>query len=186
MKHLKKTIAAAALLPSVAMAHPGHEAGTVLAGMEHPLSGADHILAMVAIGLMAVQLGGRALWAVPAGFVGSMLVGAAMGAHGVAFFSVEPLILASIIVLGAVVALSARLPVAALVPMVALFGMAHGWAHGAEGPAHGMAAYFAGFTLATAALHVAGMVFGRVIHRFALRGMGVATAVAGLALAFAG
>lgn len=175
-----------AMLPTSVLAHPGHDAGTLLGGMAHPVGGADHVLAMVAIGLMAAQMGGRAIWAVPAGFVGAMLVGGTMGAMGVPFLSVEPLIMASIIVLGALVAMSARVPAVLLAPMVAVFGMAHGWAHGAEGPGHGLALYFAGFALATAALHVLGIVIGRSFGARALRGLGGLAAVAGAALSVAG
>lgn len=170
--------------PSVALAHPGHDAGTFLAGVGHPLSGLDHILAMVAVGLLAAQIGGRALWAMPLSFVGAMLLGGAAGALGLPFPAVEPMILASGVILGVLVALAARLPLAATLPLIALFGAAHGWAHGAEGPATGLAAYAAGFALVTAGLHLAGILAGRGLNALALRGLGGATAVAGLALAF--
>ncbi|PTX01948.1 HupE/UreJ family protein [Pararhodobacter aggregans] len=173
------------LAPSLALAHPGHDSGTFLSGAAHPLGGLDHVLAMLAVGLMAAQAGGRALWALPVTFVGAMLAGGLLGFAGVALPAVEPAILASIIILGALVALATRLPLAALVPMVALFGLAHGWAHGAEGPAQGLAVYAAGFALATAALHVAGIAMGRTLTALAVRGLGGAAALAGLALAFA-
>lgn len=173
------------LVPSLALAHPGHDSGTFLAGAGHPLGGLDHVLAMIAVGLLAAQAGGRALWALPVTFVGAMLAGGMLGFAGVALPAVEPAILASIIVLGALVALAARLPLTALVPMVALFGLAHGWAHGAEGPAEGLALYALGFALATAALHGAGIALGRTLSGLALRGLGGAAALGGLALALA-
>jgi len=173
------------LVPSLALAHGTQDAGTFLAGAAHPIGGADHVLAMVSVGLLAAQAGGRALWAMPASFVGAMLAGGALGFAGLALPAVEPMILASIVILGVLVAMAARLPLAATLPMIALFGVAHGWAHGAEGPASGMVVYAAGFALVTAALHVSGIALGRVLGGWGLRGLGGAAALAGLALAVA-
>lgn len=171
------------LVPTLALAHPGHDQGTFAAGALHPVGGADHILAMVAVGLLAAQMGGRAIWAAPLSFVGAMVLGGLLGAAGLPFPAVEPMILASIIVLGAITATALRLPLGAVLPMIAVFGAAHGWAHGAEGPDSGLALYAAGFALATAALHVVGLALGRAFGGLALRGMGATAAVAGLALA---
>ncbi|CAM3099302.1 HupE/UreJ family protein [Paracoccus nototheniae] len=187
MKRLSFT--AALLIPSVAVAHPGHVAdqGQFLHGLAHPVGGADHLLAMVALGLLAVQLGGRAIWALPVTFVAAMVAGGAMGAAGTGFPAVEPMILASVVIFGVLVAMAARLPLAVLVPMVAVFGAAHGWAHGAEGPGSGLALYAAGFALATMALHLAGIAFGRLLSRgLELRVLGGGASLAGLALAFGG
>lgn len=174
------------LMPGAALAHPGHDIGTLPAGMAHPLGGADHILAMVALGLLAAQVGGRALWALPVTFVSAMLAGGMLGFAGMGFPAVEPMILASVIVLGAMVALALRAPLLVLIAMVAIFGAAHGWAHGAEGPSAGILAYAAGFALATAALHGAGLLAGRAIPALALRGAGALAALSGAALAMAG
>ena len=184
----KISIAAALLLPQAALAHVGHhDQGQFLSGLSHPLGGADHLLAMVALGLLAAQAGGRALWALPLAFVGSMIAGGFMGFAGLPFPGVEPMILASVVILGALVAMAARLPLAAMVPGMALFGMAHGWAHGAEGPAAGLAAYAAGFAVATLSLHGAGIGAARILERgTALRALGGGTAAAGLALAMVG
>ena len=183
MKRLS-LIFAATLLPQMALAHPGHDGGRFIAGLAHPLGGADHLLAMVALGLLAAQIGGRGLWALPAAFVGGMIGGGVAGWAGLAFPGVEPMILASVVILGALVAMAARLPLAVLVPGVAVFGFAHGWAHGAEGPAQGLALYAAGFASATMALHLAGIGIGRLLRRGALlRGLGGGTALAGVALA---
>lgn len=186
---MKRLILAASFLPSVALAHPGHMAddGQFIHGLSHPVGGADHLLAMVTLGLLAAQLGGRAIWALPVTFVAVMLAGGAMGAGGMGFPVVEPMILASVVVLGALVAMAARFPMRALLPMVAAFGAAHGWAHGAEGPATGLALYAAGFAMATMALHLGGIAFGRLLSRgLELRVLGGGTALAGLALAVAG
>ncbi len=172
-----------ALLPSAALAHAGHGPGSFAAGALHPLGGADHILAMVAVGLLAAQLGGRALWAAPLAFVAAMVLGGLAGAAGLPFPAVEPMILASIIVLGALTAIAAQIPLTAALPLIALFGAAHGWAHGAEGPQQGLALYALGFVLVTGALHAAGIVLGRAFGAQASRGMGATAAVAGLALA---
>ena len=183
---MKKPLLLLAFLPGTALAHPGHDTGTVLAGAAHPLGGADHILAMVALGLLAAQIGGRALWALPVTFVSAMLAGGLLGFAGMGFPAVEPLILASVIVLGAMVALVLRAPLPVLIAMVAVFGAAHGWAHGAEGPASGMLVYAAGFAVATAALHGLGIVAGRAIPALAIRVAGLAAALAGVTLAVAG
>ncbi|MCZ0960112.1 HupE/UreJ family protein [Paracoccus benzoatiresistens] len=179
---------AAFLLPQAALAHVGHhDEGQFLAGMAHPVGGADHMLAMVALGLLAAQGGGRALWALPLGFVGSMIAGGLAGVGGLPFPGVEPMILASVIILGALVAMAARLPLAVLLPGAALFGFAHGWAHGAEGPAAGMTLYALGFAVATMALHLAGIGIGKGLQSgVLLRVLGAAASVAGMALAMGG
>ncbi len=174
------------LAPGAALAHPGHVDGAFLTGIAHPLTGLDHVLAMVAVGLLAAQLGGRALWAAPAAFVGAMLLAGALGAGGPELPMVEPMILASIIVLGALVALALQPRLAVALALVAVFGAAHGWAHGVEGPGSGLAAYAAGFALATAGLHAAGIALGLAVRGMALRGLGGAAALAGSVLAVAG
>jgi urease accessory protein len=179
-------IATLIALPGPTFAHGLHDSGTVLAGALHPVGGADHVLAMLAVGLLAAQLAGRALWLLPLTFVAAMLAGGGIGAAGIGFPAVEPMILASIIILGVLVALAVRLPVLALAAMVAVFGMAHGWAHGAEGPASGLGLYALGFAGATMLLHLAGIALGRLIPMIALRGLGAGAAALGLALAVAG
>ncbi|MCU0898970.1 MAG: HupE/UreJ family protein [Cypionkella sp.] len=177
-------------LAAPALAHDGHPSGApFLSGLLHPVGGADHVLAMIAVGLWAAVSGGRALWALPLGFVAAMLAGGAMGALGAGLPGVEPMILASIVLIGVLAALALRLPLALCVAVVAVFGLFHGHAHGTEGPAAGLAAYAAGFALATAALHGAGLALGLVLQALSARGVarafGAGTAVAGLALAMA-
>lgn len=187
MKKRFTFLAAATLLPQAALAHPGHDQGQFMAGLAHPAGGADHLLAMVALGLLAGQIGGRALWALPLCFVGSMVAGGLSGYAGLPFPGVEPMILASVVILGVLVAMAARLPLSLLVPVVAVFGFAHGWAHGAEGPATGMIPYAIGFALMTMALHLAGIGAGKLLQRGTLlRGLGGGTALAGVALAVGG
>lgn len=181
---MKRLFTAALIaLPFPAMAHGLHDTGTLWAGAAHPVGGADHLLAMLAVGLLAAQMTGRAVWALPGAFVAAMLAGGIAGAGGLPFPGVEPMILASVMVLGVLVALALRPGLPALVAMVALFGVAHGWAHGAEGPAAGLVPYALGFAGATALLHLSGIALGRLLPALALRGLGAGTAAAGLALA---
>ena len=186
MKKISVAVAALCLTPFAALAHPGQDAGTFLAGAQHPIGGADHILAMVAVGLWAAQAGGRTILAMPLAFVATMVAGGALGAAGMPFPALEPMILASIVILGSLIAIAARMPMRAALPLVALFGAAHGWAHGAEGPATGVAVYALGFGLVTAGLHGVGIGLGRFLGKGALRYLGGATAMAGLALAVVG
>jgi urease accessory protein len=179
------------LVPLSALAHPGAGASSgFAAGFMHPFGGADHLLAMFAVGLWAAQQGGRALWAVPATFVAVMLLGAALGmiSGPVPVPLVEAGILTSVLVLGVLIATACRLPVAAGALLVGIFALFHGHAHGAEMPlsAAGIV-YSAGFAVATAALHVAGVAAGigaqHVRLRMLARVAGGAIAVGGLYLA---
>lgn len=180
-------ISVIALLPTPALAHSSHEISLFSGGLTHPVSGTDHLLAMIALGLLAAQIGGRAIWALPCAFVGTMIVGGIAGYAGIGLAAVEPMILASVIILGALVAMAVRLPFGIMIPTVALFGFAHGWAHGAEGPANGLLTYAAGFTIATTALHLVGIGIGALLSGKALlRGVGGGTALAGLALVLGG
>jgi len=168
MKH--RLAFALALVPTLAHAHPGHGAttGGVGWGLAHPFSGLDHILAMIAVGLWAVQLGKRALWLLPLSFVCSMAAGAALGMGGVRLPFVEPVILASVIGLGALVAFATRLPLGASAALVAVAALFHGQAHGSEMPANASGLLTAaGFILATAALHAAGIALGLTLQRTA-------------------
>lgn len=176
-------LTAAMLLPSAALAHPGHVEGSPFAaGISHPLGGADHLLAMVAVGLWAASIGGRAVWALPLTFVAAMIAGGVLGTAGAHLPLVEPMILASSVVIGTAIALAFRPGLAATLPVIALFGLMHGHAHGVEGPARGLLAYAAGFAMATAALHLAGIGLGRLPL---VRWLGAATAAAGLVLTVA-
>ena len=183
------TIVAAVLGTNTALAHTGVDHGySFFAGLSHPFTGLDHMLAMVSVGLWAGLNGGRALWAWPAAFVGVMLLGGALGVAGVTLPLVESGILASVVVLGLLVLGAFRLPVAAGAALVALFALLHGHAHGTELPAEGAAvSYFLGFALATAALHALGLGIAFVSAsdrgRLIVRGAGALVAAAGVALA---
>ena len=178
---------AAVLAPSLAFAHPGHgDAVGFTAGFGHPVGGLDHVLAMVMVGVFAFQLGGRALWLVPATFVAVMAAGGALGMAGIEVPFVETGIALSVVALGALVAFGVKAPVAAAMALAGVFATFHGYAHGAEMPeTAGGLSYAAGFMLATAALHAAGLGFSFLIGRASeLRGPAVtrfAGGVAGLA-----
>ncbi|MFI0843737.1 HupE/UreJ family protein [Mesorhizobium sp. IMUNJ 23232] len=176
----------AALMPSPAFAHPGgdHVHG-LLAGLEHPLFGVDHLLAMVAIGMIAARSGRIGFLVVPPAFVLAMMAGAAFGIAGVGLPSIETGIALSLVVFGAMVALARPLPLAATASLAAIFGLFHGSAHGLEIPesASGLA-YAAGFVVATSALHAAGALSAlKLAGRSGMvRAAGAATSLVGMAM----
>jgi urease accessory protein len=138
-------LAAVAFAAAPAAAHTGHGLEGLAAGFAHPFHGVDHLLAMIAVGAWAAQQGGRAVWTLPAAFVGVMALGGILGFSGTALSGTESVILASVLVLGAVVAAAAKLPLAIAAPVVGAFALFHGLAHGAELPAAANApAYAAG------------------------------------------
>jgi len=146
-------------VPSAAFAHTGHaDTAGFLHGFMHPIGGIDHILAMVAVGVFAFVLGGRALILVPLSFIGMMAVGFLIGGAGVDLPFVELGIALSSVVIGAVAASGRSMPVAAAMSLVGLFAIFHGHAHGAEMPADTSGLDYAlGFVAATALLHAAGI-----------------------------
>jgi urease accessory protein len=152
-----------ALAPSLAFAHTGigHVDGFAH-GFTHPLLGLDHLLAMTLVGTLAYQLGGRAIYIVPAAFVAVMAVGGYLGMAHVGLPFAEIGIALSVIVLGAAVALNVSIPVALAALVVGVFALAHGHAHGTEMPATAAGiSYGLGFMIATALLHAAGIGIGR-------------------------
>jgi len=183
----------AATAPALAHLDPG-EHGSVLAGLSHPLFGLDHVLAMLAVGLWAASIGGRALWGVPLAFVGTMAIGFAAAIVGMPLPFVEPVILASVIFIGIMVALALPVPSAAVGAAVAFFAFFHGHAHGGELGEAGAWQFALGFIVATALLHLAGMGIGlglaRLLQgpagRIVTRTLGGLTALGGVWLAFAG
>jgi urease accessory protein len=176
------------LTADAALAHTGHGVSATLAsGFVHPLTGLDHLLAMVAVGLWAAQIGGRALYALPAAFLSLMLIGGLVGMSGAALPAVETMIVGSVLVLGGAIALGRPLPWSLASAMVGGFALFHGFAHGAEMPGAATAAsYGVGFLLATAALHGVGIGIGLAFERLAarplLRFAGAAVLVCGLGL----
>lgn len=187
MKILTALAAAAlSLVPTLAFAHAGIDGHThgLARGFLHPISGIDHVLAMVMVGVLARRMGGRTTWQVPASFVAMMALGGMLASSGLALPGVEVMIALSILVLGVVVVLDPRLPVGAAMALVAGLALFHGFAHGAEQPADGSAlAYAAGFLAATSLLHAAGIGLGAALGRIGMvRTAGAAASVAGLLL----
>lgn len=180
--------AASVLTPVAALAHTGAgDTHGVVHGFMHPVTGLDHVLAMVAVGILAALLGGRAIWLVPASFVALAAVGGLLGVQGVLVPFVEFGISASVVLLGLAIALQARLPLGWTVGLVGLFGLYHGYAHGAEMPADASGfAYGAGFLAATAMLHIAGIGLGLGIAHMARRSATRFAQAGGTAIALAG
>jgi urease accessory protein len=181
----------AILTPAVAFAHTGvGNTSGLVHGFGHPISGLDHVLAMVMVGVFAWQLGGRALWLVPTTFVAVMAVAGALGIAGIGVPFVEIGIAVSVVVFGAVVAFDLKAPTVAVMGVVGLFAVFHGHAHGAEIPEDtGGVAYAAGFMIATALLHLAGISAGFLIGKagehygsLAVRLAGGSVTVAGVVL----
>jgi urease accessory protein len=171
-----------------AMAHPGHAGhGGFAAGVGHPLSGLDHVLAIIAVGLLAVQRGGRTLWMLPLTFVGLMVIGGMLALLGMPMPGVEQGIAASVLVLGLALAIKFQPPAWATLGMVGLFAIFHGHAHMIEMHAgESPAAYAAGFVFASVALHAIGVALGISVRRLAdiafIRAAGAGIAVCGVLL----
>ena len=179
-------IAATVIWPALALAHV--EAGRAegfLAGLHHPVSGLDHVLAMVAVGLWGAQLGASAIWILPVAFPVVMALGGMLGLLGVPLPGVEVGIAVSAIVLGVAVSAAWRPPLLAAAVVVGLFAVFHGHAHGTELPAGASGlTYSLGFVAATGLLHAVGIGIGTIQRwprgRAVLRAAGAAVAAAGM------
>ncbi len=179
------------LTASPAFAHTGAtEVSGFVAGFSHPIGGLDHLLAMVAVGILATQMGGKSLWMLPLSFVATMLIGGIIAMSGLDLPLVETGIVGSVIIFGGVIALGRSLPVPAACALTGLLALFHGHAHGSEMPLNaGAAEYALGFIVATSLLHAIGIGASiatvKTINEFAplgLRLSGGAIAVAGLLL----
>ncbi len=188
MKKLALT-AALSLVAGPALAHTGHgDAQGFLHGFLHPLTGADHLLAMLAVGLWSGFVLPNRFWAGAATFLAAMAAGAGLSWAGVGFPAVETMILGSVILFGMLVLASRpgqpRWLTAASLGMIALFASAHGFAHASEATGS-IATYLAGFLASTFALHLAGIglarsVADRSFARLVQGAVGVAIAGGGL------
>jgi urease accessory protein len=171
-----------------ANAHTGHAPTNSLpSGLLHPLQGLDHLLAMIAVGLWASQLGGRSRWIVPLAFVATMFLGGLLGTRGLVVPMVEQGVALSVMLLGLVIAFALRGGVWVSATTVAVFALFHGAAHGAEIPEAGaFLPYGLGFVFTTALLHGVGILLGEglavAVRREAIRAVGGGIAVAGLFL----
>ncbi len=155
------------LCPVTLYAHIGSgSTGGFLTGMLHPVSGFDHVLAMVAVGLWGAQLGAPALWLLPVAFPMMMAFGGMFGLIGLPLPGVEIGIAVSAIVLGILVSLEARPALGISLAIVAFFAIFHGHAHGTElPPGQSGLLYSMGFVIATGCLHGVGIVIG-LVHRW--------------------
>jgi urease accessory protein len=165
-------VAACLLRPALALAHVGQGdvSGGFLAGVEHPIFGLDHVVAMVAVGIWGAQLGQPAIWVLPVTFPLVMAFGGVLGGLGVPIPGIEIGIAVSAIALGAMVMLTARPPLWVAAVLVAVFAIFHGYAHGAELPESANAiSYAMGFVVATGCLHAFGILLG-VANRWRVGG----------------
>lgn len=163
-RHLPPLVLLALCLP--AMAHPAayhvmNASGAALDGFLHPLTGIDHLLVMVAVGLWAVRLGGRALWILPCAFVLPMILGGVAGMETAPRPVIEHGITASLLLLGAALGMAWKPSLPVSMTVVALSGICHGFAHGAEMPMGSLPLLFlAGMVAATFLLHAVGVAAG--------------------------
>ncbi|HVY05344.1 MAG TPA: HupE/UreJ family protein [Burkholderiales bacterium] len=174
-------------MPGLALAHigQGDVSGGFLAGLEHPVLGLDHVVAMVSVGIWGAQLRQPAIWVLPVTFPIVMSFGGILGGLGVPIPGIEIGIALSAIVLGSMIALEARPPLWVAGVIVGIFAIFHGYAHGAELPESANAiSYAMGFVIATGSLHALGILVG-VINKWpagakVLRVGGVAVALCGV------
>ncbi len=172
----------------VAQAHIVAGENGFFSGLAHPVLGYDHLLAMVCVGVLSAQMGGRAPWFVPGAFVFMMAVGGVMGLERVPIPSVETGIAVSVMALGAAIAAARHMPTFLAMVFVGVFAIFHGHAHGAEMPLIANPALYAiGFLLSTAGLHLTGVGIGLAAERVRLgpvllRAAGVVISVVGVSL----
>ena len=163
---VKLLVLVSAALPSAAFAHMGPNGSPdgIVHGFMHPLGGADHLLAMILVGVFAFQLGRRGAWLLPITFVALMAFGGLLGFAAFPVPHVEIGIAISVIVLGLMVATGAQAPLSLAAAVVGAFAVLHGHAHGSEIPvAVSLATYGTGFLLATALLHAIGLSLGAAL-----------------------
>jgi urease accessory protein len=169
--------------PALAHVHAAQATGFAT-GFLHPISGLDHVLAMLAVGLWGAQLGAPAIWLLPVTFPIAMAFGGLLGLLGIPLPGVEAGIAASAILLGTAVMTERRFPLYAATALVGFFAIFHGHAHGTElPPGESGLLYSLGFVVATGCLHAIGIAIG-AIHRWPAGR--IALRVAGGGIGFAG
>ncbi|HHC29868.1 MAG TPA: HupE/UreJ family protein [Rhodobacterales bacterium] len=177
------------LVATAALAHTDTQAGGFISGLSHPISGIDHVIAMVAVGLWGAFLGAPAIWVLPVVFPLVMAFGGALGVMGVPLPGIETGIALSGVVLGLLIAFAVRAPIWVAAVIVGAFAIFHGHAHGTELPdAANPFAYGIGFVVATGLLHLSGIALGFLIGsragRIVVRATGVVIAALGAGFLF--
>jgi urease accessory protein len=169
MKKLKFVVLVIGLFVSNLVYAHGVNDGGFMSGFSHPVLGLDHLLAMLSVGILSLQMGGRSIWMVPTTFVLVMLLGGVLGMQDVHLFSVELGIAISVFVLGIAIAIDKKLsPVVAMI-FVSFFAIFHGHAHGTEMPYLSKPVFYAsGFIVGTACIHIMGVLMGVIAKRFAV------------------
>lgn len=151
-------------LAQPALAHVGHlDNGSFLSGFIHPFTGADHIFVMLAVGILANQMGGRAQCSLPLAFIVAMTFGYILALSSIDLPFVEPTILASMIVIGSLIAIAIRLPMFLATTIVFCFAIFHGHAHGSEIGSAQATAFGFGFILASMTLMMIGFIANKLI-----------------------
>ena len=191
MRNTMTSIATLLLAAPVLFAHPGEHGSGFSAGVTHPLAGMDHLLAMVAVGLLAVRCAARgerqALWYIPASFITAMALGAGIAVSGVHLPAVEWGIALSLLVFGVLVAISQTPRTWIAATVVGGFAILHGHAHASEQVGSSFSAYLGGFLISTTLLHLAGLALGMWVaktwHQLPLRLAGGTVALCGVLVA---
>ena len=158
-----------AIVPGVAYAHDGTNLalGGFLSGLVHPVLGYDHLLAMLSVGILSAQIGGRAIWTVPAAFVSVMAVGGFLGLIDIGLTATEFGIAVSLVILGSVIAAERRLSILVAMVGVGFFAIFHGYAHGSEVPETAEPFLYAlGFLMGTALIHITSVVIGDISRHY--------------------
>jgi urease accessory protein len=160
---------AISIIPSTVYAHEGGNLplGGFLSGLLHPVLGYDHLLAMLSVGILSAQIGGRAIWTVPATFVIVMGFGGMLGLLDIGITITELGIAFSLVILGSIIASERRLPIVLAMIGVGFFAIFHGYAHGTEMPQTAQpATYASGFLTGTALIHITGVLIGDISKRY--------------------
>ncbi|WP_413701278.1 HupE/UreJ family protein [Psychromonas sp. KJ10-10] len=153
-------------LPELAFAHSGGTEGAFMSGLGHPVLGLDHLLAMLSVGILSAQMGGRSIWSVPLTFVIIMLLGGVLGMNDIPVFSVELGIAISVILLGIAIASEKKLVPLLAMLFVGIFAIFHGHAHGTEMPYLAEPAlYTLGFITGTISIHILGVLISYILQK---------------------
>lgn len=164
LRNASKAVLGVAILvcSAAAQAHVGHDtASGFMSGLLHPVTGLDHMIVILGVGILAAQMRAGVAWALPIAFLVTMTVVAALTATGANWAWAEYGVAASMLAVGVALAFRIRGPLLATVGMVTLFAAFHGYLHGAEAAAGARAEFLSGMLFATATLHTLGFAIGR-------------------------